>query len=543
MGLQTNYNFIMNMKNFNYIAKSGVMLLLAALSFVACADKNDWDTDESFDRLFSVTKMSVSTKATEVEYTWSTNNLAEYYIIELSTDSLYDDVAMGEHASSIVYGEDKSIKTSPIILDGLDGETKYFLRVKAFSSVKKESNWSYLDDYSFKTKSEQIITKVVVKSTAVTLQWLEGAAVTHVDISKDGNVVKTVTLTDSEITEGEATITELESSTDYTATIYNGDAKRGEVSFQTTMAIPDGFTLVALEEGDDFVEVVNALSGKVVLLLPQGSDIKLTETLRLPSDITSIIFWGADGEAKPKLQPKGIAVAENGTVELVKFYNLELYNNGPGGDYIINQDKTATIGVMNIESCIVKNTRGVIRIQGSGTSTAIDEIVYTDVIFENIGNYGLVNLTVATCSLNTVTITKSTVDTQDGRTFDFDKMDNIAVVVDQCTFNNACSSEIIRVKENGGTTLTVNQTILGKPYKETEKIKACNKTGGYVIFGSDVYYTSDCIWSAANNSIGTLYDNTSTGLFLDPENGDLTIKDGYFSGKRSCGDPRWYMPE
>ena len=50
---------------------------------------------------------------------WSTTPGTEYYIIEISLDSLYDDVAMGTGKGSIIYGEDKSITKSPYTLEGL----------------------------------------------------------------------------------------------------------------------------------------------------------------------------------------------------------------------------------------------------------------------------------------------------------------------------------------------------------------------------------------------------------------------------------------
>ena len=109
----------MKANKLKYIALSGAFMLLTAFATISCDDANDWTTDSSYNRLFSVPKMSVSANATDAELTWSTTPGTEYYIIEISLDSLYDDVAMGTGKGSIIYGEDKSITKSPYTLEGL----------------------------------------------------------------------------------------------------------------------------------------------------------------------------------------------------------------------------------------------------------------------------------------------------------------------------------------------------------------------------------------------------------------------------------------
>ena len=86
----------MKANKLKYIALSGAFMLLTAFATISCDDANDWTTDSSYNRLFSVPKMSVSANATDAELTWSTTPGTEYYIIEISLDSLYDDVAMGK---------------------------------------------------------------------------------------------------------------------------------------------------------------------------------------------------------------------------------------------------------------------------------------------------------------------------------------------------------------------------------------------------------------------------------------------------------------
>lgn len=145
------------MNKIQYIALSGAALLLTAFAATSCDDANDWSTDASYDRLFSSPKISVSANALDAEVTFTTVPNAEYYVIEVSKDSLYDAISMGGTASSILYGEDKSIVKSPFTIDGLDSDSKYFLRIRSYAAGKSESLWGYLTDKSFKTRTEQII--------------------------------------------------------------------------------------------------------------------------------------------------------------------------------------------------------------------------------------------------------------------------------------------------------------------------------------------------------------------------------------------------
>ena len=162
-------------------------MLLASFLGTACTDGNDWNTDKSYDRLFSVTSanLSITAQSTSAEITWNAIPEAEYYIMEYSTDSLYDDIEMGGTSHSVVLGEDKSIVESPYTITGLQGETKYFFRMKSMSDHKKESRWTYIDDYAFETPGEQIFNSVAtadLTESTVRLTWQAEAEVTHIDI-------------------------------------------------------------------------------------------------------------------------------------------------------------------------------------------------------------------------------------------------------------------------------------------------------------------------------------------------------------------------
>lgn len=137
--------------------------------------------------------MSVSANATDAELTWTTTPGTEYYLIEISLDSLYDDIAMGSGKGSIIYGEDKSITKSPYTLEGLYSDSKYFIRMKAFSTSKPESKWGYMSDFSFKTRTEQIFEKWTISHDKITLYWPANSVANRIEVTDaSGTVIKTL---------------------------------------------------------------------------------------------------------------------------------------------------------------------------------------------------------------------------------------------------------------------------------------------------------------------------------------------------------------
>lgn len=227
------------MKAIKYIYGLGLSAVLSGMLFTSCTDANDWGVDTSFDRLFGTKQSSftVTEGAVSAEVKWDATVNTEYYIIEVSTDSLYDDIPMGAE-NSIVYGEDGSIIQSPYTITGLFGETTYYLRIKSMSK-DKQSNWVYLPDYKFTTDKEQILnepSETEITDEAVSLTWEAGLEVTHITYTQDGTLV-TYELSDEEKAAGKVTLMGLLAMTDYTFYIYNGEILRGEIEVTTGQSV------------------------------------------------------------------------------------------------------------------------------------------------------------------------------------------------------------------------------------------------------------------------------------------------------------------
>ena len=110
-------------------------MLLTTAGIISCTDINEWETDSQYDRLFSPGSFSVSATTTTAEVTWKATPGTNYYIIEVSTDSLYGKTEECRE-NSIVYGTNKDIKKSPYTLEDLNSNTKYYIRIMGCSETK-----------------------------------------------------------------------------------------------------------------------------------------------------------------------------------------------------------------------------------------------------------------------------------------------------------------------------------------------------------------------------------------------------------------------
>lgn len=524
------------MKNIKSILSSTVLTILVVAGLTSCEDTNDWDVDKSYDRLFTTPKMGVAAEVTTANISWTSIPNAEYYVIEVSKDSLYDEIPMGTSNGSIVYGEDKSIVKSPYTISNLENSTKYFIRLKSMSTTIAESNWAYYENKSFKTKTEQILNEVSnVASTTATLTWEAGAAATRIEIitTSDGAIAQTITLTASDLAAGEMVLTGLLPQTAYRVDIYNNDALRGTRTFTTTEAFPDGYKIVYLSDNvdkDELLATLAAESGKVVIVFPVGSDVN-SGGFTIPSTIESVIFWGAaGGDKKPGLLAKEIAA--EGDIDLIKFYNMSLYNASNAGDYIINQATNVAIGTISFDNCEISTTRGIVRFQ-SGPTISADLIEINNCICTDIGTYGAVTASVATFVISEIRVTNSTFNTLSSRFIDLDKVTTgIAINVSNCTFYNAVSGNFIRA--TAVHSLSASNLVFGKGFGT---IKGGTVAG--VITSTNIYSAKDCVWHSegTRDFAPTVMSTNSDAFFKDPTNGNFTIIDPFFTA--TAGDPRW----
>lgn len=530
----------MKLKSIN-ISALGALMLLSAVSFTSCCDDNDWDVDSSHDRMFHTTSLSVDPKDDRVGVIFDKVPGAVSYQVEINRDTLYDEIELNANGNSII----QELQNSPDTIYDLEGTTKYFLRMRTMGENGKVSKWKYLAKYSFKTKSEQIITNIVPSSRSAKVYFNAAKTVDRAYVYKDEDSIK---IDDINFEEGIANVTNLKANTTYRIKMWNGENCRGNMQFKTTEDFPDGYDVITLSVGDDLNAVLaGSASDKVVILMPQGLEYFMPvkadgsyDTPVIPENITSVYFWGAVGETQPIFHARGVNVA--GDKGIVRFYNLTLVNEGTGADYVLNISGSNNIDKIQIEKCTVRDTRGVIRFQSIGGGT-VNDITINNCVITNIGSYGVFNSKdQKLLQIGSLNVTNSTISGVAAGAMLNVHQDGMTVNVDHCTIYNTVQGgkSLIDVNKLTGIVPSVNNTLIGPFYGSngTATIKGCSMKNQSNV--NNTFYTKDVLWNSGyefGNEIPADY----TDFWTDAANGDFTITVAYRDTYGQYGDPRWVV--
>ena len=577
MVMQTNSSLIKKdkkMKSIKNILSTASMIALA-LSATSCTDGNDWDVDGSLSRLFGLNgdKITVETAETSATVTFSAFtskavSSPEYYVFEVSKDSLYEGV---ENANIIKFGEDKSLTSSPVVLSGLDGDSKYYMRVKAMSSTVNESKWVYYKDgSSFKTKAEQIFNNVEATDLFedhVNLSWTPGAEVTHITYANanDAENIQTINLTDAEKAAGKYTLAGLQPTSTYTITIYKNDVKRGQLQITTPAAMPaanykyslsSDVTVISQTLIEEIAEKAKAAAGNetnysATIGIPAGAKVALYGTndtdggktnVTIPDGMSVTFFGLAGGETPTVTLDKNFDIA--GSHAFIKFQNVKLEENGAG--YFINQSKACTVSEFTLEDCEVSNIKNsFFRFQKSDAKS-VGKLTLKNSIFTNLcAGYGFIhidagsgrghldNVEIDGCTFNSICVT--------GKVFIYsNNTDMQDITIKNSTFYNCNGNgqffvDFGKDAKFGPNTFTIEGCIFGKSADEATNKNIRSKTPATV---SNSFRTTD-FFKVIKGVTETEF--SSEQLFTDPANGNFTIKAGTL--KEKAGDPRWYVVE
>ena len=545
---------------------AGAFLLLTTAGIISCTDINEWETDSQYDRLFSPGSFSVSATTTTAEVTWKATSGTNYYIIEVSTDSLYGKTEECRE-NSIVYGTNKDIKKSPYTLEDLNSNTKYYIRIMGCSETKGNSHWNYLEKFSFQTKSENIFETVGSKDKGedfITLRWDATLAVTHLEYAQVTGIdengisilgeIKTIDLSNAE---GSVKISELQASTSYQFTIYNGTHPRGTRIVSTTNPTPSANVKKYLYQGDALTqEDINALAseGSVTYIMEAGMELvweTLDETtgemtgIVIPDGL-SVTFFGAAGGEKPTIKSNK-TIEIDGNHSYVSFENVAFVNTG--SVYLVNEGNISNLSTLSFKDCTFDNyARSIIRLK-DGASISISNVVIDNCIINNQGseNFPCFYWNNAKYTVEHFSLKNTTINSALHNVMDFRSSNMTSIEIDNCTFYNIIgSTRYLLDCQNIAPEINISNSIFAKVssgvltegvWTSTSKGIRSNSTPTI----SGVYFTADFVFGSNAFKPTYEYNNTSENLFTDPENGNFTIKDSSFDGKNSAGDPRWYM--
>lgn len=517
----------------------GLAIVLATTLF-SCAKFNDWDTDESTSRLFSPTTFEASVDGVTVGLKWKSMPSTSSYVIEISQDSLEFAHIVYTYEGSFDLEDGNRIMAIP---DQLAPNTQYSARVKGKSdNGTPESSW---ETVVFKTKTEQILEPFGnsdIRPRGVLLKWKTPNAVTHFLLN--GNRYD---ISAGEKEAGEKLIEGLTPKTAYVAEIYNNDMIRGSLSFSTTADLPTGPGVVIVDADADLAALIaGAVDGNTFVLL-EGTKYTADDAVVIPNGV-SFTIWGEQGGTVPVMAFNGFTLpAIAGTI---RFENLDItgYQDADPTkgkrSYIFNQSAATTTQEIIFVNCILRNiANSPLRLQGSNAITidrvTIDNCIVYDMSFSS---YAFISTNVATGKFNNISLTNNTFYSIGYGLILHNAAPSQTVAIRNNTFYNVVGDGRYLIDYNAQTIsggLILENNIIGKTYSPAGSARGIRMASGTSNTVLNSYQTADCIFT--NNPISGIqnYSSNSTALFLDPDNGNFTIKDNSFDGRSSAGDPRW----
>lgn len=310
-----------------YFNKISMCLCMGALvlSAASCSEPDDIITSVQYDRLFSPTEIGARVRnRTSVEVSWSTRNAkVDLFTVEVSTDEAFGSIAKSATATA-----------SPVTIAGLDGETDYFVRVKAAAEGETESKWS--PTAKFTTDTENIYLPLQdgdLQATTITLRWTPGETVETIEVlDQSGAKVKSQTVSSSENAAGVATVTELQGETAYTFVLKRNGKTRGSINLTTELDLAGAIKVTA--DDNWYTMLQNANEGDVFAFMP-GEYIPTTDEGTVATGITlskSISIKAAKSTNKPVL--KGFNIKLNAGVSL-DLLNVIVDGNKHGDQFIV----------------------------------------------------------------------------------------------------------------------------------------------------------------------------------------------------------------
>lgn len=512
------------------ILKSLLIVILVATAVTACDYDKELIEELPVSREFAPVNLSAFVRnQVNVELNWTVNENANSYIVEFANDSL--------QFNNIVRTVEVNPDELPVLIP-LESETLYSIRVKAISDRGlDDSSWAVT---TARTLTEQIFIEGEdgdIKAKEAILRWVPDSEVTEITLSP-GDI--TYTITPEDISSGIATITGLESETEYTATLLNGSRIRGVKTFTTGIDIGDG-KLVTPE--DDLLQMItDAVAGDILVLEP-GDYTEQTGTITLDKSIT---IRGLRSYDKPLLKLAVELVAGAEDVELI---DLDIQGAGEGSSDLTDAVRYTGPGNFNsllISGCVIHDY-GRSFIAGNETDAILQSLTVENSIVYNVFTSGGDFIDFRNSDVLNITLRTSTFyNCAPGR--DFIRMDasgtsndtglTSTIIIDSCTLYGVSDNDSRRILyvRFVSNDVTVRNTIIAETesegYADREGIDESPTFSDNNYFNAPGFLdTSQYIYDDSN------YFNLDPG-FADPSTGDFTITNQTLIDN-NVGDPRW----
>lgn len=488
------------------------------------------------------------------------------YTIEVSRDSfLTTDYTLTTDTSYVIIGDgnlggDNLFWNTTYQVRGQAhaADPQYDSRVAEFGSVRTQRFPSILN-----VPSDFDVTDMAARVT-----WVKaGAPVTKVKLfSPDdlqlANPLSEYDVSSEEDAMGEKIVTQLESETTYQIGIFsgaNGETLRGWIGYTTLprgiRADDAGVTDLTMTEDPAAVgNAVLAASDGDILLLKKGIIYDFPSE-NLDKSITIAGEMGFGPQKSVLFTTGNWNIANGAVIDHIRFINMELRGEDPGGDYVFNPSNgdLTTVGELLFDNCLVNTFRGIIRIRGG---VMIDKYTINNSIVHDIGGYGIYTTDTdgeGKASIQNISFTNSTFSKINS--FITSRQNSSSMVFDNCTFSEftVTGGRFFRYRGKEGfdnvvNGITISNCIFGHGWDSGQSMAynvqfIADGLEGTSFSLSNNYGTEKFEMRAGSELAGfpdLRYNGSAEDLWVDPYFGlDFTIKDPTFSGRLTAGDPRW----
>ena len=570
------------------------VLTLVVMFFGLQGCKKELDQDRELPRIFSPANMASSVSTPYVSISWDTVHGATEYRVQIFQDSLQfldeNKWRPTDNPSGDIYTEETQIVVGP-----LPSGHRYSALIQAISDDPTKSSKD--TRITFNVPVEQILAAPQpgdVKRVSITVRFPAGTAVTNLkvfltdDEDEEPTPVEEIELTSADIAAGMAVVADLESSTNYTIQIFNGDVRRGSRNY-TTNPLLDFPNAVYLHDLSDLkTEMENPDNIGMILILPESWEHSVTETMRPAGPMT--IMGDPDG-LRAKINTTGTTPIslrdfgnQGGKLEFnyVDFFRTDGFaatGTGGNGAYIMNMNQAEgvngggfTLDTFAFINCTFKGyDRNLFRVQGriwgaaSSVQASIDYLIVDDCQMNTVGmgnyDYGMVYMDVEQFAIYNIQIMNSTFNRFAGNLIWYAnnvrtvEQSTKTITIKNNTFwgihHNNDSRFIVDLRPTPPAGHTVSVSIENNIFSFVQNVNAAEpnhmfngvrSTTGVNVSAYDNFETNDWAVRPGTEISATAYPGSALDLFVDPLNGDFRIKDGNFfelPNAANAGDPRW----